>query len=65
MNSLVLVFTLLLATSTFTIPVSNNIMDLLNRTGQDRVSVILQAIQIAGLVDTLQSGKVVFFHVVR
>ena len=60
MNSLVLVFTLLLATSTFTIPVSNNIMDLLNRTGQDRVSVILQAIQIAGLVDTLQSGKVVF-----
>ncbi len=56
MNSLVALFTLLLATSTFTSPVPKNIMDLLLQARQDRVSVIVQAIQAAGLADTLRGG---------
>ena len=59
MNSLVVFLSLLLATACLSAPANNgtSIMDLLLRARQDRLSILVQALQASGLADTLQKGK--------
>lgn len=58
MHLLVVLFTFALATTSFAQPAPTaTIMETLLRARQDRVSSIVQAIQAAGLADTLQKGK--------